>query len=61
MQRENREFNASGDILGLIHATTEGALPFAKLAAGRHNILKERLTALPGTAVQTWLAPSAAS
>jgi hypothetical protein len=39
MQRENREFNASGDILGFIHATTESTSPFAKLAGRRYNIL----------------------
>jgi hypothetical protein len=42
MQRENNEFNASGDI-GLFHYATVAAC-VAKLAAGRHTILKKGLT-----------------
>src|SRR5450759_1346144 len=43
MQRENREFNASGDIAG--SSATQHGHCFAKSAARRHIILKERLTA----------------
>ena len=42
MHRENREFNASGDIAGT-SATQETAHCFAKSAGRRHIILKERL------------------
>jgi hypothetical protein len=49
MQRENKEFNASGDIAKLF--PLHHNLPcLAKLGARRHIILKERLTAAGGTA-----------
>ena len=44
MQTENREFNASGVITQLTHVHSKSPrLAFAKSAARRHNILKERL------------------
>ena len=56
MQRENSEFNASGDITGYPRKLLEGSrLAFAKLARHRHNILKERLMPNLGTAAGTWL------
>src|SRR5258706_13922063 len=49
MQRENKEFNASGDIAKLF--PLHHNLPcLAKLGARRHIILKERLMAAAGTA-----------
>jgi hypothetical protein len=44
MQSEKKEFNASGDIEGFIRWYFGDPHCLAKLAAGRHNILKERLT-----------------
>src|SRR6266436_8054010 len=55
MQSDNSEFNASGDIANLpLHHTNVPC--FAKLAACRHIILKERLTPRAGTAGRKWLA-----
>src|SRR5258708_38693920 len=49
MQRENKEFNASGDIAKLF--PLHHNLPcLAKLGTRRHIILKERLMAAAGTA-----------
>jgi hypothetical protein len=44
MHSDNREFNASGDIGTLTHEENN-ADAFANSHAGRHIILKERLTA----------------
>src|SRR5260370_484298 len=56
MQRENREFNASGDMEYIRYSGEPRGPPFAKLAAGRHSILKERLTAGRPALVCAWLA-----
>jgi hypothetical protein len=56
MNRENREFNASGD-MEQIRYSNKTRLAFAKFGSRRHSIVKERLTVNLGGGVCAWLGP----